>query len=267
MDWLLVPARNILLDTASTYPPLLLWGNVFCAVVSYRSNPPRAAAGPLFGFLFSFVFFAYPGCITSNLIAIGRVPPCLTNGTVVCAHLVAFLAVNFSPFDVVYSICKQRHVTMLLNQLAWIDNYTAALGLMMMCRNSLTQALLAGLLLHAGGAGLAILRGQNTFQRIVPNLYYYLLSLTTFYVFAMRDCIAHEDTQKFTHDCMHRSLWFEGLVVLGTLRATVPAVSEALDGAIQLGLNSIQSVASALGLVYWPDVQVPQRRSSVDKTQ
>jgi len=267
MDWLLLPARNILLDTASSYPPLLLWGNVFCAVVCYRLHPPPNASGPLFGLFYSFVCFAYPGCLISNIIALGRVPSCFTHSTVVLAHVVAFLAVNFSPFDVVYSICKQRHVIMLLNQLAWLDNFTSAFGLMMLCRHSLAQGLLAGFLMNVGGSAFSVALGRTTFRKTVPSIYYYMLSLAAFYVFAMRACAPHDDHEKFSIDCMQQSRWFEGLVVLGTLRATVPAVTESSDAAIKLVVSSVQSVASALGFVYWPELERPQRRNSVDKTQ
>jgi hypothetical protein len=255
---LLVAVRNVLLDTASSYPPLILYGNVFCAAVCYRLDPSKTGSGPLFAFLYSFAFMAYPGGLTSSIIAIGRAPPILTNPAVLQAHLVAFLAVNFSPFDSVFAVCKQRHVMMVLTFISKVDGYTSALGLMMLCRNSFTQGMVAGLLMHYGGTALSIARGENTFLSTVPNLCYYLLSLTAFYIFALRSCVPQADNAQFARECMQQSPWFEGLVVLGALRGTFVPVREALDGVIRLGFNSVQSLANALGLMYWPEAALKE---------
>jgi len=196
---------------------------------------------------------AYPGSFTSNILVLGRAPTAVTNPLIMSAYLVAWLAINFSPFDVVYSIARQRHVITLITFLARIDNFASAFGLVMLCRNSFPQGIAAGLMMHWGGAALSIFRGENTFQNTLPNVYYYILSLSAFYFFAVRGCAPQADNAMFARECMRQSMWFECLVLLGALRGTFACVRDQIDGVVKLGLTSAQSVANALGLVYWAD--------------
>jgi len=264
---LIADIRSVMLDAPTNYHPVLMMATLFYAAIHMRTHPPFAPSSPLHALIWSFIFFAYPGNLLSNIIARDRVPSVFLNPWVVPAHCLVFLLVNYFPMDLVYKVGRHEYVKTCLCFLAWVDNFTSAYCFVLATPNTPVQGFIAAMLMHWGGSALAIFRGIMPFQASVPLLIYCLLSLGIFYLLVGRKCA--NENPKGVSKCIEDPPWYEILVILGALRFSIPPITLFVNHALDNVMTVVENVLASLKIYYYPaygEYRTGDRRDSTSST-